>query len=356
MEVLVRIAIFILSALVVTACARGSKTPDMPADVSETELTPFDQGARALEREDYKSAATIFDKLLVAKPATQKDLIIIYNSGAAYEGMGNCARASERYREIVRSSAGKFKDLEGRALYRLSLMYECLGQDAKTITALLDARKRGRDLPWETLNAEIPARLAAAYARLGNRAKALEYFGQASSALKKLVSQETGRRQQELLGKTLFLMGQLNPAQRRAEGDPVTFLQGLAMQQPYLLQAVETGHANWSKRASDDLLLAYDNLWRYKVPSEKQNDFYTRALQTIRELKGIRLPGKSDPLLDQIFAKVDASESRLQAELAKVAESTRLTPEAERREGLKRQGRVVSPAAPTAPAKPQKKR
>lgn len=332
--------------LIVVACGSKPVAEHMAPDQSDARVTPFDRGLKALEQENYSEAAQIFDKLLVARPATQIDLVTTYNSGAAYEGLGDCKKASDRYREVVRSSATKFKNIEGQALYRMSLMYECLGNDPKTITSLLDARKRGKDLPWETLNAEIPARLAAAYARMGNRPKALEYFKQASESLKKLVNQETGRKQQELLGKTLFLMGQLNPAQRRAEGDPVIFLQGLSMQQPYLLQAAEIGHPNWSKRASDDLILAYDNIWKYKLAPGKHNSFFTSALQTIRELKGIRLPGRQDPTTDLIFAKVDAAESRLQSELAKVAESNRLTPDAQRREGLKRQGRVVNPEKP----------
>ena len=134
--------------------------------------------------------------------------------------------------------------------------------------------------------------------------------------------------------------------------DPVIFLQGLSMQQPYLLQAAEIGHPNWSKRASDDLILAYDNIWKYKLPPGKHNSFFTSALQTIRELKGIRLPGREDPTTDVIFAKVDQAESRLQSELAKVGETNRLTPDAQKREGLKREGRVVTPVRP----QPQKKK
>jgi hypothetical protein len=67
----------------------------------------------------------------------------------------------------------------------MSIMYECLGQDTKAITSLLDARKRGKDLPFETQVAEIPGRLAAAYARMNNRTKALEYFNQASEGLRR---------------------------------------------------------------------------------------------------------------------------------------------------------------------------
>jgi hypothetical protein len=149
-------------------------------------------------------------------------------------------------------------------------------------------------------------------------------------------------------------MGQLNPAQRRAEGDAIAFLKGLSMQQPYLLQAVELRHPVWSKKAGNDLEMAYDNLWKFQFDDrKKENEFHIRALQAVRELKRLRLP-RADPELDAIFAKVDAAERRLNIEIARTAESTKLTPEAEKRQGLRREGRLVTPRAPTK--KPEAKK
>jgi tetratricopeptide (TPR) repeat protein len=314
------------------------------ADGEETGNPVFERGLKALEQEQYAQAAQIFDKLLVAKPATESDLVTVYNSGAAHEGLGHCLKSAERYREVVRASAGKFRLLEGQALFRLSLMYECLGQDTKTITSLLEARKKGREgLPFETLNAEIPSRLAAAYARIGNRQKALEYFGQASEGLKKMVAQTANHKQKELLGRTLYLMGQLNSAQRNGENDASTFMQSLSMQQPYLLQAIEMDYTTWSKKAADDLQKAYDNIWHYKFSDDaSKREFYTRGLQSIQELRKIRLPD-SPPSVNAVFAHLDKVEQQLHTELSKVAETNKLTPDAEKREGLKRTGRLVDP-------------
>jgi len=344
MEDLVMMRGLILITVLMTACASRNQAGPVDFESEEpAQLPMFQQGVKALEQEQYNEAARIFDRLLVSKPATEHDLVTTFNSAAAYEGLGNCSKAAERYREVTRASSGKFPRIEGLAFYRLSLMYECLGQDVKSVTALLDARKRGQELPFATLHAEIPARLAAAYARLGNRKKALEYFALAGKGLKRIATQESGKRRQDILGQSLFLMGQLNPAQRRAEGDPVAFLKGLSMQQPHLLQAVELQHPVWSKKAAGDLEMAYDNFWKFKFgDNQKQNDFYIRAMQVVRELKRIRLP-KADPEVDAIYAKVDAAERRLNVEIARVAESTKLTPEAEKREGLRREGRLVDP-------------
>lgn len=333
----------ILAILLCGLAACASKLPAIDASDDEKGNPAFDKGLKALEKENYVEAAAIFDKILVAKPGSEADLVITYNSGAAHEGQGHCAKAAERYREVVRASAGKFKHLEGTSLYRLSLMYECLGQDPKTITALLDAKKRGKELPFETLQAEIPARLAAAYARIGNKQKAVEYFAEASEGLKKIVNRTQNHKQKELVARTLFLMGQLNSGQRSASVSPSSFMQSVSMQQPYLLQAVEMDHPVWSKKASDDLKLAYDIIWRFNIENpDQRRELYTRGLQSVQELRKIRLPN-SNAEVNAIFAHLDATEGKLQTELAKVAEYNRLTPDAEGREGLKRQGKLVDP-------------
>lgn len=339
--------LFLTIALLGGCAGKPTGEPPAPEIVRPPSLPQFEQGTKALEKEQYGEAARIFDRLLVAKPAAEHDLVTTFNSGAAYEGLGNCTKASERYREVTRGSAGKFPRVESLAFFRLSLMYECLGQDVKAITALLDARKRGRDLPFSTRQAEIPARLAAGYARIGNRKKALEYFAQANAGLKKIVSTESGRQQADIFAQSVFLMGQLNPGQRRAEGDPIAFLQSLSMQQPHLLQAVESGHPIWSPKAAADLELAYDNIWKYKVADPaKQNEYLTQAMQVTRELKRIKMPNENAAAA-AIFAKVDATESRLNLEIAKTGDTNKLTPEAEKREGLRREGRLVTPAKPT---------
>ncbi|MBX3020712.1 MAG: hypothetical protein KF799_03475 [Bdellovibrionales bacterium] len=335
-------ALWTLAFCLLSACASQSKIEQ--TEFQDENHPDFGRGLKALEREDYGTAASIFDRLLVQSPASEMDLVTSFNSGNAYEGLGNCNKASERYREVVRGSAGKFPGIEAQALYRLSLTYECLGQDTKTVTSLLDAKKREKQLPMEVARAEIPARLAAAYSRLGNKAKALEYFNEASEGLKSIAGNgSTPRAQKEALGKTLFYMGHLNPAQKLAEVEPIGYLQALSMQQPYLLQAVEMGHQVWSRKAAEDLNMAYDNMLRFQIADpEKRNQFYTRALQVIGELRKIRLPdaGKAE---DEVFAKVDRTERRIQNEIATIAETTRLTPDAEKREGLRRQGRPVDP-------------
>lgn len=342
----------VLITVTLAACASKAKLQaeaDARVQAEEVKRPRFEQGLKALDTNRFQDAAKIFDGLLVAKPGTELDLVTLYNSGAAYEGMGDCARAAQRFREVVRSSAGKFKRVEAQAFYHLSFMYECLGQDNKSIAALLDARKRSAELSFAVANAEIPARLAAGYARIGNRAKALEYFALADKGLKKIVAVEEGHRQHQILAQSLFYMGQLNPAQRRAEGNPIAFLQGLSLQQPYLLQSVEMNSQPWSQRAAEDLETAYDNIFKFKIEDgAKRREFYTRAIQVCNELIRIRSP-KTDKAVEDLYVRVENTLSKLNSEMAKVAETNRLTPEAKKRDSLKKKGRLVDPALKKKP-------
>lgn len=344
-------------ALLVSACASKPKSLPGGAQIAtaaddQRPAPGYDRGVRALDAENYATAAEEFDHLLVAHPATEMDLATLFNSGAAYEGLGQCQKASERYREVVRSSAGKYPRIEAQALYRMSLAFECLGDDQKTVVALLDARRHVDDLPLPIARAELPARLAAAYNRLGNRGKAIEFFGLGSQGLKDvLAAGSSARAQKETLAKTLYGMGRLNATQRHGEGDPFGFIQSLSMQQPYLLQAIEMHHAHWAKRAAEDLILAYDNLLRFRVPDQlRRREYLTRAVQVLNELRRIRMV-EAGATEDDVFANVDKVERRLATMLAELGSTTQLTPEAERRENLKQTGRLAdpSPAAKKAP-------
>ena len=138
-------------------------------------------------------------------------------------------------------------------------------------------------------------------------------------------------------------MGRLNAAQRRGGGDPVTFLQSLSMQQPYLLQAIELRFPQWARRATEDLNLAYENAIRVNFGEPaRRRDYYTRLLSVIGELRRIRMPdGGSQE--DDVFATVDKVEHRVRMNLAEIGDTTPLTPEAERRGALKQSGRLVDP-------------
>jgi tetratricopeptide (TPR) repeat protein len=340
--------LWLILPFLMLACESKQAKQDLLAQKSSTQ-TKMEDAIQAMQRSDFSASAAIFDKMLMKNPASEYDLIIIYNDGVSYENMGECKRASELYRKAISgANALKIPRVEAESFYRLSLAYECMGDDQKTIVSLLDTRKRSRNLTPEIASAELPARLATAYARIGQRDKALQYFREAGNGLKQALTQAgtTSRIQQAFAARTLYAMGTLTPIQKGLNGDPRGFLSALAMQQPYLLQSAEMNVSPESRKAADELIFAYENLLKMK-PTDMigGRNFLQSALQNIAEIKKIRLPNKG-PMVDEIYDKIDAQESRIRQQLVTVSDTTPLTQEAQSREGVKRQGRVVSPNPP----------
>lgn len=361
----------ILSSTVMVGCAvfssNSNEPPPLPeAPVEQAVLEKFNSGLRALERERYKEAAEIFDKILVEHPTSEFELVTLYNSGAAYDGMGDCRTAGRRYRQLTRTSMGQFKRLEAQAFLRLSYAYECVGNNRMTIASLIDTMKRRDVLPEEMAQAEVPARLAAAYARSGNLVEAENYFAQAQRGLQVVQAKyKDSRKQQDILARTLFFMGKLNQDEVNLKVKEQTFFTNLRYLQPYLLKSVEMNSDEWSPRAAEQLKAAYNNVWTLlrkarskssttssheaRVVKKKQEEMAKQALQNIRELKEIRFPEKSpSTVVSSLFTHINNQERRLQSFLASNVQDLPLTKEAQKRQGLKRslETEPVSPGSP----------
>lgn len=345
----------------------SSEEPDasLPKVDSKLERT-FEQGLNELGAENYARAAKIFDSILVQNPASEFDLITLFNSAAAYEGLGNCTTAGKRYRQLAQTAAKNFPRIEAQALYRLSYAYECLGYPEKVVASLVDVKKRASFLPDETAKAEVPARLAAAYAQMGQIDVAKKYFDEAEAGIKQLRRTQSQRPDlPALLARTYFFMGRVQDRQgTRTTSDQ--FFQGLRFQQAYLIKAIEINQMPWSRKAADKILEAYRDMWTYMDEARKQaakNSYQEEravvlgwvesGLQALLELKTLRFPGGPESAESKrLFSQLDEEQRRMQEFLAEFATSHPLTPEAEKRQGLKREGRVKPTQA--FPAEKQK--
>ncbi|HAG90636.1 MAG TPA: hypothetical protein DCL41_02120, partial [Bdellovibrionales bacterium] len=177
-------------------------------------MQDFNEAMQDLSYENYASASSRFESLLNEKPVSELDLVIMYNSAVALEGLGNCQLAADRYRSVARVAIKRFEKIAALAVYRLGFAYSCLGDANKSIVAFLDAKKKSSYLPPDVSTAELPARLAAAYASVGRQKEALFYFNQASEGLKRILA--TAKRQESdvaLAAKTLYAMGKLGEVQ-----------------------------------------------------------------------------------------------------------------------------------------------
>jgi tetratricopeptide (TPR) repeat protein len=334
--------------------AEGEQPPKIDPDL----MADFNMGVKALDEERYPEAEGVFKTILTENPTNRFQLVVEYNLAAAYEGQKRCKEAGRGYRKVARASLGKFPRIEAQALYRLSFSYTCVGADEKAVVSLLDALRRKKHLQEEIAVAEIPARLASAYARLGNNEKAEVYYSDARRGIQYLRARFKNRRSlNDILAKTLFLMGRIAPIENRVQSNSIEYLSGLEYLQAYLLQAVEMNSEKWSPKAAEQISRAYDLVFKVvENPvgkpsrlSEQQKlrrnyQIATEALANLKLLKKNILPNiTNNDKLVRLRAAVVERESKFKEFLALNTNETPLTENAEQKEGLKRDLKLKDP-------------
>ncbi len=354
-----RKTLIVFSLCFLSSCSLlGKKSDSDQAIEPDPKLVEkFNQGTKQLDQGNYQVAAKIFDEILVENPASEFDVIATFNSGSAYEGMNACIKAAQRYRQAIQASVGRFKKIEAQALLRLSYAHECMGDDKRAITTMLDLRRRAQFLDQEVVLAELPARLAAGYARMGNRAVADRYFKEASLGIQKLnVQYKNSNRRGEKLAGILYLMGRFNQGELQQLNNGLAFSKSLSFLQTYLLQAVEMGVKPWSQKSSEEILKGYDHLLRvYSLSKAEKSDdpaieeakkrelqkqIMQEGLLNLKRLKSLKVPGSGGAELEQLFKALNERERQFLAFMPELSVSTPMSDAAKAREGLKREGRT----------------
>ncbi len=321
----------------------------------------YQAGVAALQRQEYAIALADFDRFRSEESPTRYSQVSVYNSGVALEGLQNWEEARRRYRQVIGATDMKNTPrLQVLAIYRLSFCNEALGDDAGTIAALTDAMNRRSFLPREVGRAELPARLASAYSRIGNYDRALEFYAEAEKSLTALRREADPKNLPDWLGETLFHMGHM-AIRKITWADYDGLIRPLRRAQYYLLQAAETGIQPWSMRASDEAIGLYSELWSAieNVPAvssdedpvmvrrtlqERQWEMAANLIETIRDLRVYQLPQEKSPgeAIDKIFTFTKDLENRAFALLSQRPAGEERTAESQARLD-KIRGRVVAP-------------
>ena len=338
----------LLSLLVNTGCASWfggmPKNYDVAPKEDPNAKVEFDRALSTLDRREFKESIKLFNAFLKKYPATKYELLAIYNLGVAYEGIGFCKAAINRYRRLINQSKGKFKRLEAQGLLRMSYSYECLGKDTQVVATLLDLQKRSGVLPPEVAKAEAPARLAAVYARLGNTNMAQLELEKARNGIKEINrSYRNPRVKKEILSKTFYYMGNMSKYRLNSDSS-LAFIQSLDTLQGYLLKAVEFNNKEWSPLAQEELMNSYERLWVYTTKENPKVETTERILSSLLKLKEMRFPDREEsPLIKELFARVSDYENKFKLKLANKEPGVLKTESTLEREKLKLNGRLVSP-------------
>jgi tetratricopeptide (TPR) repeat protein len=320
----------------------------------------YRQALDLLSREKFDEALIQLEMFLRDMPTSRWTQATRLNIGRALEGLGRFTEAGERYREVIRATTPNSR-LQAAALYRLSFCSEALGNDQQVVAVLSDVVNRGSLLSSEVIRAEVPARLAAAYARVGNFDRAVDFYRQAEAGILRLRREWGDQKVPEWLPRTLFYMG--NMSLRQATwNDFETSMRPLARGQVYLLQSAEYEIAPWSQKAAEELILVYRGLWNVieRAPEPELGDplMARRALQeaqwdraillqeSLRELRARAQPypegAEPGPSAMQVFSFATDLEAKITKLLLQRPFGEGLTSEAfERRKRVR--ARVITP-------------
>jgi tetratricopeptide (TPR) repeat protein len=355
--------IFFLSIFCfLVGCSFGQKEPDAESvDFSKQRqaAVEFEKGNVLMDSEDYAGALQIFDKILVDFPVSTLDAMVTYNAGLANLMLQQCRDAESQLRKVIRFSHKDTPSLAMRARLRLSDALNCLGKEREAMVLLLEINKDRARLPLEIGEAELPAKIAAAYSRNGNRKMAERYFAVAEQGLRKLQAKNLAAKdKQALLAKTLFTMGDTSHV-KKSEVNPQGYYQTLKVQQRYLLRAVEYDIKPWSQKAYDQLTNVYDLTWEFvqKVqPNPELDETSARrdlkaqksklvqmAVEGLQDLKrGKNLGIEAPSILQELFRHLERQETKLNNYLVAEVPGSEYTTEAVKLQGPKREGRVKS--------------
>ncbi|QLY25334.1 hypothetical protein [Bdellovibrio sp. KM01] len=188
----------------------------------------------------------------------------------ALEGQGKWVEAAAIYRDVVLKTRNLQPDIAAMALYRMSFCDEALGDDQKTVADLLDAQSLRNTLPLTVGHAEIPARLAAAYSRMGREKEAVQYLNEAEKGIAKIRAEsDLSKLEKDWLAKTYYQMGSVTTNQLSPENFD-SFVASQKFVQVYLLKTMELNDSRWSPKALKQLKTTYSELY-LQVEAVKQN-------------------------------------------------------------------------------------
>lgn len=283
------------------------------------------------------------------------------------EGLSRWSEAVPIYQDIYLQTKQYQPEIAALAMYYLSYSYEALGDDVKTVTTLLDAKKLSQHLPSEIGQAEIPARLGVLYGKFGRDKEAASYVSEAERGLKKVIEEKAGTMESAWLAKAYFQMGSISTNQL-STGNFSQAIKGQKFSQVYLLKALRQNDPLWSQKALDLLKENYRNMhYLVAAPPDPETLLAGEALRLRRESQ-ILFGGELISLIEhaELYKPLSDSEAnkyqkdfysfianlrvRTERTLYQVQETMTLTEESEKLNSIKR----IFPKVEKTPVLPPK--
>lgn len=238
------------------------------------------------------------------------------------------------------------------ASYKMSFIYEEKGDEQKTLASLLESHALSDSLPEEIALAEIPARLAVQYSRMGKHKEALQWLEKADRGLKKSV--EVLGFNREWVSKTYYQMGRVSTLQMDADNFFST-IEALRIVQVYHLKSLKLDDPRWSPRSlaalKENYSLLFGQLKKMNEDVRSSAENKTRAgaaltsllvdAELYKPLKDVATPQTEN----DFYSYVDKMKNKIRIIAFKTDAGMGLTTEAKERNSLKKNLNFEDPEA-----------
>jgi len=354
---------FLCSLLFLASCSFLSNKE--PETGMQGRARLYQEGLRYMSHHQYQEALEKFEEVLKKEAVGPEVTGSLFQSALALQGLERWEESLLRLRKYI--SLQDINPFQATAFYRMGLAYEAIGQEPKALAAFQDAMKREKNLTEET-RVEIQSRLANVYSRLGQSSEAEYWYKKSEENFLKL-RKKFGNRRPPWLAETLYNMGRV--LLRKIHVESFAFdLRPIERSQEWLLKAIRVEDQKYSPLAAQELVEVYqsaleainsvpldnqdqDKIRSLKDQQDKKIEMSTQLYQLIAKLmldRGYDFDYETNAEKKTFLAITEIKKS-LELILRSRPVNQGLTPEARRREGLKRKGQN-SPPPSLPPKKP----
>lgn len=314
----------------------------------------------ALLKRDFENAQALYLQFKNRFPNSVYYQRAQFGQAKALEEMGQWAEAAELYRKTVEVTRERQKNIAAQALYQLSFCYENLGDEARVLASLKDAQLMNDYLTPEQAYAEVPARLAASYNRMGLVKEAQENLRKADQGIAQVRAKLAQEVTPQWIAQVYQRMGSFSTNQISHENLQAS-LDTLKLVQIFSLRSGEAESDPWSSIAVQGLMENYRDIWNtiQSIPlnaamdpgaakrerNERWTHFTGQLLAMMNDLRLYRMPEHKDNKgsIGTLFSFIRKLETSGRDLLMSMGEQNPLTPEAKKKQALRRDGITVKP-------------
>lgn len=315
----------------------------------------MDEARYLLESRKFIEALDLY-RQLQKDPATSSNIgWLKLGEAEALNNLGQPEGALVVFKNLIENSVGLNPELLATALLRSSATHEYLGNLDLAYAALRDAQSRKDDLPFELRSIELPYRLAAVLLRMNKIEKAKEYLKEVDENLRPYL--DPNRKQTQWLASILFQLGQIGTQPRSFESFHDSSLQFRSVQK-YFVRCMELNAAPWAELCFKQNQSRFFDIFQFVNTFKAQSfadPFVTKRvelekkvsmsvdlkvlIQSTQALNSFADRG-TYPQADMFFDFLHDLKKQVDDYLYSSPETTVLTEESLRLNGLKREGRM----------------